>query len=121
VTLQSDPSDTTIAIADTAYTVSQGDRFNVRISEGKAYRQESFFILFKDTLTYNQEDLIFNIIRLEDGAYKKYIVFETLLPAGNYDRLQFSLMSNRLSNGEPDKLKVGNFEATVVLPLDENN
>lgn len=88
VTLQSDPTDTSIIVIKDTFTVSQGDSFGVAISQGKIYNGDNFATLFIN-LNSNDIEATYNILKRENGEYKKYTVYETYVPPDNYDKLQF--------------------------------
>lgn len=112
VTLQSDPVDTLIVIKSDTFKVSKKDSFAVTIFQGRAYSGSNFAVLYKSKRSYKQEDVTYNIIRKEDGGYKKYIIFESYIPPFDYDRVQFGITASLL--------KLKNFEIPVQSPENAN-
>lgn len=110
VTLQSDPADTSIVILADTFTVSPGDFFPIIIFQGKVSQQSNFALLFKDTESYRPEDVIYDVLKRENGEYVRFVIYESFVPPGNYDRLQFGATASLLI--------LGNFVIPVQLPPD---
>lgn len=108
VTLQSDPTDTTIAVIGDALTVSKNDVFEVSIFQSRVFHDSIFALLFENLNSFRQQDVIYNILTRENGEYVKFIIFESFVPPGDYDRLQFGLTASIM--------KIKNFEIPVRLP-----
>jgi len=97
VFVSSNPADTSIVIANKIFVVKSGDTFVVKFVQGKVYIDSTFFILYPDTTSYTQEDRQFNILAMSDSSgYQEFRVFESFLPAGFYDRLQFGLTATEV-------------------------
>ncbi len=96
ITLQSDPSDTSIVkVTDTLY-VSQNDSLSLRIFQGKAYNDTVYAILYKDINSYKQEEITYNIIKRDSTGYKRFTIFESFVPPSDYDRIRFGITSDLL-------------------------
>lgn len=109
VTLQSEPADTFIVIIADTFAVSEGDSFGVTIFQGKVYHNNNTYaLLYKDTDSYRTEDITYNIIRKENGEYKKFVIYESYVPPGDYNMLQIGVTASLL--------KIGNFYIPVKLP-----
>ena len=108
VVMQSDPNDTTIESAGEVLTVSPSDSFGVTIFQGRAFRDTTFAVLFKSLDSYREQDFVYNVLGQEGGSYREYVIFESLVPPGEYDRLQFGVTA--------DLLRIGTFEVPVQLP-----
>ena len=93
ITLESNPLDTSIVIVNNTFNISQDDSFGVTIYQGKIYNDENFAFLYMNTRSY-QTEKIYNILRNEDTEYKKFIIYESHVPPGDYDVLQFGIMPN---------------------------
>lgn len=110
VILQSDPADSSIVVLGDTFTVSAGDRFDVTIFQGKVFQQARFALLFEDTKSYRPEDITYDVLKRENDEYKKYVIYESFVPPGNYDRLQFGASASMLV--------LGVFQIPVQLPPD---
>ncbi len=100
ITLEADPVDTEIVVVTEPVAVSPGDRFNVTTFQGKAFRDSTFFVLFRDRETNQQADQTINVLaQAENGSYERFVAFESHLPPGNYDRFQFGLTASELALG----------------------
>ncbi len=101
VIVQSAPSDTAISIVGETLAVDTSDVFQMTFSQGKAYSKGSYAILYHDTLSYRQEDIPVNVLELsEDDAYVPCVVFESFVPPGVYDSLEFGLSARQMTLGE---------------------
>lgn len=110
VVLQTDPADTTIEIAGQQLTVSPSDSFGVTIFQGRAFRDTTFAILFKSIDSYREQDFVYNVLKQSGGGFEEFVIFESLIPPGMYDRLQFGVTA--------EFLQIGNFQIPVQLPPD---
>jgi hypothetical protein len=108
VTLQSDPADTTITITGRSVTVAPTDSFGVTISQGQVYSDTLFANLLRSLDSYRLEDGIYNVLRRENGTYKEYVIFESFVPPGEYDQIQFGATASLL--------RLGTFNIPVALP-----
>lgn len=110
VTLQSDPADTTLVIVTDTLGLHTYDRFGVTIFQGKLYRDSSYILLFPDLESYRTRDQDFNVLEWDSttGTYMRYTVYETEVPPGNWDKLEFGMTA--------DQLKIGTFRVGVELP-----
>lgn len=107
ITLQSDPADTSIVVIDDSFTVSISDSFGVTISQGKIYHGENFATLFIN-LRSNNIEATYNILKRENGEYKKHVVYESYVPPDRYGKIQL-VVNARL-------LRLRYFEVPVQLP-----
>jgi hypothetical protein len=109
VTLESDPTDTTIVIVTDTLTVSDGDVFFISIFQGRSYQDSTWGILYPSIESYQQQELFYNLINRENNEYLRFKIFESHLPPMAYDRIQFGIDSRYL--------KLRNFdEITVITP-----
>ncbi len=100
ITLEADPVDTEIVVVTDPVAVSLGDRFDVTTFQGKAFRDSTFFVLFRDRDTNQQADQTINVLaQAENGSYERFVAFESHLPPGNYDRFQFGVTASELALG----------------------
>ncbi|MBU0711004.1 hypothetical protein KJ762_08730 [bacterium] len=96
ITLQSDPSDTSIVkVTDTLY-VSQNDSLSLKIFQGKVYKDTVYTILYKEISSYKQEEITYNIIKRDSTGYKRFTIFESFVPPLDYDRIRFGITSDLL-------------------------
>jgi hypothetical protein len=107
VLLTADPADREIVIVRDPVAVKAGDDFTVTVFQGKAFSDSTYFILFKDLNSYRQEDRSFNVLRPADEGFERYTVFESLLPPGRYDSLQFGVI--------PGDLKIDVYQIPVRM------
>lgn len=112
VILYSDPADTQIVILSKTFTVSETDYFGTTVFQGKVFLGEKFAFLYKDKMSYRQEDVTYNIIERKNGQYTLFTIFDSYVPPGDYTRLQFGLNSNLV--------KIGYLEIPVKLPPGES-
>lgn len=110
VTLQSDPADTLIVIANDTVTVADGDWFGVTVFQGKVYRDTNYAFLFTDTSSYRLEDQNLNLLQMDGatGQYQRFVLYRSYVPPGDYDRIQFGIT--------PVYVQVGNLYIPVTLP-----
>ena len=108
VVLQSDPADTSILIVKQTFTVGEGDAFEVTVFQGRAYSDTTYGILFPTTESYREEQRSYNILERENDTYKAFVIFESHLPPGRYDSLQFGISAKLL--------KIGDIEVPVEIP-----
>jgi hypothetical protein len=106
VTLESDPSDTTIIIVTDTLTVSDQDVFLVNIFQGKAYQDSTFGVLY-DTLTSNrQKEIFYNLIFRKENIYQRFTIYESYLPPFDYNMIEFGL--------DAEFIKLKNFDVITV-------
>lgn len=97
VTLQANPSDTSIIIIVDTIAVSSGDSLNLTVFQGRVSGVDGRFATLFPTLTsYRQEDVVYNVLRREDGTYTRNVVFESYVPPQSYDALQFGMSASAL-------------------------
>jgi len=111
VTLQSNPSDSTITIGDQKYSISDKGFLNVTVYQGAIYNDSVFTDIFSNLKEYTFFDHSYNILSLDkQGAPKKFVIFDSRIPPGAYDSLRFGLSAN--------SLLIGDFQIPVQLPPD---
>ena len=96
VTFQSDPADTTIEIVEFTFSVSEDDWFGATIFQGKVYNDDQFALLYTSTKSYLLEDVTYNILERENNEYEKFTIFESYVPPGDYNLLQFGVTAEWL-------------------------
>jgi len=106
ITLQSDPRDTAIVIVADTFYVAPGDSFGVTVFQGKVYNDTIYSILYPTVQNYQQKDLTYNLIRKENGQYREYVIFESYVPPGEYDRIQFGLKATVLRINNFDEIRI---------------
>ncbi len=112
VILYSDPADTQIVILSRRFIVSSSDYFGVTVFQGKVFSGEKFAFLYKDKMSYRQEDVTYNIIERKAGRYTEFTIFDSYVPPGDYTSLQFGLNSNQV--------RIGYLEIPVKLPIGDS-
>lgn len=106
INLQSDPSDKSIVIVPDTLSVAPKDSFGVTIFQGKAFKDTIAAILYKSPMSTQQEDIIYNIIKLENTEYKQFTIFESHLPPGNFNKIRFGMRAVVLKFSGFDEIKV---------------
>lgn len=120
VTLQSDPADTSIVIVPDTLNVAPNDSFGVTIFQGKAYNDSFFAVLYKSLKSTQQEDIIYNIIKIENGKYKKFTIFESYVPPADYNKIRFGIKPTVLKFSGFDEIKVESVgEANLFVELSQ--
>jgi len=117
IVLQSEPSDTSIIIVADTLSVAPNDSFGVTIFQGKAFEDSTYAILYRTLKSTAQEDNIYNIIRIENGEYKQFTIFESYVPPGDYDKIQFGMNSNILKFSGFDEIKVETLDESKFVDL----
>lgn len=107
ITLTSDSSETFVVVVKDTFNVAQKDSFGITISQGKIYRNNNLAFLYNDIDSYETESSC-NILKREQDKYHSYIVYNSYVPPGDYDALEFSITAN--------ELKIGNLIIPVNLP-----
>jgi hypothetical protein len=131
VTLKASEVDTAIIILGDTSRFSRWDAFNLFISQGRVYQGQNYSPLYVNTSLDRISSDTVNVIAREwlDGTpitiidttaitprnskYRKYVLFEWVVPPGSYDRLQFALTANEMSTFIP---KI--YQNPVFLPAD---
>ena len=119
IIMQSNPSDTSIVIVPDTLSVTENDFFGVTVFQGKAYKDSMFAILYHDIRSTTQEDITYNIIKIDDGEYRKYTIFESYVPPGSYNRIQFGLKSSALKFSGFDVITVETPDETKYVDLNQ--
>ncbi|MFZ0389070.1 MAG: hypothetical protein WAN36_01320 [Calditrichia bacterium] len=106
VTLQADPADTSIVVVSDTLQVHDNDDFSAEIYQGKVFRDSTYAILYPSLESWQQKDSTYNIILREGGEYRKFTIFESHVPPGNYNRIRFGI--------EGRSIKIRNFDKITV-------
>lgn len=115
ITLQSNPLDTAIIIQNDTSRFSPYDRFDVVVSQGKVYRDTNFAPLYKNISIYRPTADTINIIKRENFRYVRHTVFESYVPPGRYNKIQFSVTAKQLNIYWPK-----DYEIPIQLPAGTN-
>lgn len=123
IVFSSDPADTILIEKSDTFSVSTRYQaiFMLKVFQGRIYRDSDFAVLYPTIESYRQEDEFVNVIALDSlGNYKKYKVFESYVPPGDYNSLEFGVTP---ASGVPLRIVANSgktFENPVELPPDEN-
>ncbi len=123
VMFSSDPADTLLIEKSDTFSVStRYDAFFVlKVFQGRIYQDSNFAVLYPRIDSYRQEDEFVNIIALDStGGYKNYKVFESYVPPGEYNSIEFGVTP---ASGVPLRIVANSgktFENPVELPPGEN-
>lgn len=118
-----DPADTVLIERSDTFSVStRYDAFFVlKVFQGRVYRDSDFAVLYPNIGSYRQRDEFVNIIAVDSsGKYINYMVFESYIPPGDYNSLEFGVTP---ASGIPLKIVANSgktFENPVELPPDES-
>ncbi|HOX87335.1 MAG TPA: hypothetical protein PKW76_14050 [bacterium] len=112
ITLQSNPQDTLIVIIRDTLIVGPEDYFGAVIFQGRVFSDKNYAFLFNEKDNPRQEDKTYNIIERIDHEYTKYKIFESYVPPGSYDRIQFGIKG--------DLVKLSYFDIPVKMPEGES-
>ena len=115
INLQSNPSDKSIVIVPDTLSVAPDDSFGVTIFQGKAIRDTISAILYKSPMSTQQEDIIYNIIKIESDEYKQFTIFESHLPPGNFNKIRFGMRAIVLKFSGFDEIKVESPDETALF------
>jgi hypothetical protein len=119
VTLKSDDLDTNIVILSDTTRFSRYDAFQAWMYSGRIYRGDNYSDLFVNTsiarissdtvnllarewltgVPINIRDSV--VITAANSRYRKFVIFEWVVPPGTYDLLQFSLMASEIDTYIP--------------------
>lgn len=122
VKLQADLSDTLLIERSDTFAVNMKYPavFMIKIFQGRIFQKKNFAVLYKTKSSYRQEDVLYNILELDNSdKYKEYIIFESYIPPGSYDKIEFGVNASK-----DDKLKIialsgKKFENSINLPPGE--
>jgi len=123
IMFSADPADTVLIEKSDTFSVSTRYEaiFVLKVFQGRIYRDSDFAVLYPGIDSYRQEDEFVNIIAVDSlGNYKIYKVFESYVPPGDYNSLEFGVTP---ANGIPLKIVANSgktFENPVELPPDES-
>jgi hypothetical protein len=110
VTLESDQSDTVIVIVTDTLTVSEEDIFLMSVFQGQVFQDSTYGILYPTLSGTRQEEIFYNLIRRENGQYQRFTIFETYVPPGPYNKIEFGI--------DTRFLKLKNFDLIEVITPD---
>lgn len=114
VTLVADSTDTCIVIRSDTSRFSKWDSFILDIGQGRLYRGENYSDLYLEPTIERIAATSCDIIKRKwlndtpityldtagittsNSRWIKYVIFETYVPPGDYDRLQFSLTGTEM-------------------------
>ena len=131
VTLKSDDLDTNIVILSDTTRFSRYDAFQAWVYGGRIYRGDNYSDLFVNTTIARIASDTVNLLAREwltgvpinirdsvaitasNSRYRKYTIFEWVVPPGSYNMLQFSLMASEIDTYIP-KLYIN----PLLLPPD---
>lgn len=122
ITLQSDPSDTILVERSDTFSVSTkyDAVFVLKVFQGRVYRDTNFAVLYPSLTSYRQEDITYNIIEVDSSSnYKRFSVFESYVPPGDYTRLEFGISPSSDHNLKIVANSGKKFENPVELPPGE--
>ena len=109
VVLQSDPDDTEMEILGEIIPVSDNDSLGVNVFQGKAWSvNDNYAILFPSVHHYFQDQFTLNVLKRADDTYLPYVVFESFVPAGNYNSISMGL--------DGLHLEIGVYSIPLTLP-----
>ncbi len=111
VTLESDPADSVIIVAEDTMYASDGDSMQITVFQGKAYSDTNFAVLYQNLEEFFAEDHKYNILRRENGEFKRYVIFESYIPPGDYTKLQFGITAEYML------LTYGYFIGGIGIPM----
>jgi len=119
-----DNLDTTLVISDTVKFFIGGDTvtvtknndinvFNVSVFQGKVYHDSLYAILFTGLSKYRTETNEYNLLAQVGGRYKQFIIYESYVPPGDYNVIEFGLTASQIS--------LGVFNSPIELPENESS
>lgn len=113
VTLQADPSDNSITVSGQTYEVDESDLYSVTIFQGKVYQDTAYATLYSDLDAFEPADVEYDLLQYDNsGAPVEHVIFESFVPPGEYDLLQFGVTATIV--------QVENLTIPVQLPPDVN-
>ncbi len=112
ITLQSNPNDTMIVVISDTLVVGEEDYFGNVIFQGRVFSGDHYAFLFPDKDKPQQEDKTYNIIERINGEYTQYTIFESYVPPGEYDAIEFGITG--------DLVELGYFEIPIKMPEGES-
>lgn len=111
IVLQADPSDESIVILGETINVTENDSLGIKIFQGKAISKDSSYaILYQNVYSWFQEQVIYNILKRETGEYVQHIVFESMVPPGDYEAISLGI--------EGTLMAIGPYTIPIELPPD---
>jgi hypothetical protein len=112
VTIKGVETDTAIVILSDTSEFSRWDNFRVYVGQGRIYKSDNYSAIYANSSSDRKTTDTANILGREwlNGApittadtttitpqnsrYRRYVVFESYVPPGTYDRLYFGLTAN---------------------------
>ena len=119
VLLKSGGADTTLVILSDTVHFSRYDAFDAVATNGKLYHGDNYAPLYVDPTLDRPEGSTINLLGREwlngtpitirdslpitpsNSRYRQYTVFETYVPPGTYDRLEFTLVAGEIATYIP--------------------
>ena len=109
IILQADPSDQSIVILGNTIQASEDDSLGINIFQGKAIALDSnYAILYKDVLSWTQEQYVYNVLSRDGDEYLKQKIFESLIPPGDYRGISLGI--------EGTIMEIGPYRIPIELP-----
>ncbi len=96
ITLTADPSDTTITIVNKTYQPDSTSIMYLNIFEAKVYSDSNYAKLVPTLEDFRDDGNFYNIIKRENDNYQTYIIYESYVPPGEFDKIQFGLTASML-------------------------
>ncbi|MBO8131804.1 MAG: hypothetical protein H0Z29_09875 [Candidatus Marinimicrobia bacterium] len=106
--LQADPTDTSITILDKTYIPDTSSVMKVKVFEAKAYIDSCYTILLPTLDAFIDEGRSYDILKKDEGKYKRYKIYESYAPPGIYNRLQFGIIIK--------ELEIGGYKIPIEVP-----
>lgn len=106
----------TLNIAGNVVIVSKNNDFNVfkvSVFQGKIYHDNLYAVLFTGLSKYRTETRDYNLLEQTGGRYRPFVIFESYVPPGEYDVLEFGLTASQLT--------LGVFNSPIELPEGESS
>gem|GEM_PF-1126554 len=100
---------------DTVVSVAKNDTmniFDVSVFQGKVYHDSLYATLFTGLSEYKTKTRNYNLLEQVGGRYKQFVIFESYVPPGNYNMLEFGLTAS--------ELLLGVFNSPIRLPDGES-
>ena len=108
VLLRADAADTTKEIVGQHISLDevQQKRFMVTLTQGQAYRDTAFSLLYRTLRSFQIEDESYNVLARENQEPPTYVVYETRLPPASYDSLQLVVTASQMAIGAFDNIPI---------------
>ena len=105
----------TLNIAGNMVIVSENNDYNVfsvSVFQGKVYHDSLYAVLYTGLTKYKTETRNYNLLEQVRGQYKPFVIYESYVPPGDYDLLEFGLTASQLT--------LGVFNSPIELPEGES-